>query len=97
MIGQLSFCEIEQTVITEQGAPRPKRAFLRARIEKFLALFGQIMKLHGVTNKQNASAFLRIDRSAVGVRSVRDAEKLRRWRQPSEVQAITDGIILVFP
>ena len=35
MIGQLSFCEIEQTGITEQGAPRPKRAFLRARIEKF--------------------------------------------------------------
>ena len=34
MIGQLSFCEIEQTGITEQGAPRPKRAFLRARIGK---------------------------------------------------------------
>ena len=27
-------CSISQTRITEQGAPRPKRAFLRARIEK---------------------------------------------------------------
>ena len=35
MIRQFLFCEIEQTGITEQGAPRPKRAFLRARIEKF--------------------------------------------------------------
>ena len=35
MIRQFVFCEIEQTGITEQGAPRPKRAFLRARIEKF--------------------------------------------------------------
>ena len=43
MIGQLSFCEIEQTGITEQGAPRLKRAFLRARIEKFLEFFGQII------------------------------------------------------
>ena len=34
MIRQFVFCEIEQTWITEQGAPRPKRAFLRARIEK---------------------------------------------------------------
>ena len=45
MIGQLSFCEIEQTGITEQGALRPKRAFLRARKEKFLKIFGQVIIL----------------------------------------------------
>ena len=41
MIGQLSFCKIEQTGITEQGAPCPKRAFLRARIEFFLNFLGK--------------------------------------------------------
>ena len=40
MIGQLSFCEIEQTGITEQGL---KRAFLRAPIVRNLELFGQII------------------------------------------------------
>ena len=38
MIRQFVFCEIEQTWITKQGAPRPKRAFLRARMEKTYVL-----------------------------------------------------------
>ena len=42
MIRQFVFCEIEQTGITEKGAPRPKRAFLRACKEKFLEIFGQV-------------------------------------------------------